>query len=671
MAPKAAVKRAAELRELINHHDHRYYVLDQPEITDAEYDALFRELRELEEADSDLLTPDSPTQRVGGIPLEKFGQIEHAEPMLSLANARNEEELRSWADRVARGLERLDLAAATIRYVTEPKIDGLAISLTYEDGVLTHGATRGDGRIGEDVTQNLKTIKAIPLSFQNAPPLIEVRGEIYLPLADFGRLNEARSEQGEAVFANPRNAAAGSIRQLDPAVAASRPLSMWTYGVGRLEGAEFDSHSESLAWLAEKGFRVNPDVETHEGIDEVAARCDWWAQQRDELDFEIDGVVIKVDDRSLQRELGVAGREPRWAIAWKFAPTTATTILKEVVWNVGRTGHLVPFAMLEPVHVGGVTVSTATLHNEEDLERKDVRNGDEVVVLRAGDVIPQVVSHVPGKRRKGARKPKPPSKCPACGAATVKPDDAVFTICPNSSGCPGQVFQHLKHFRQAMEIDGLGEKNLERFLGQGLITDAADLYALEAPQIAEIEGFAEKSAEVLISEIDASRRQPFGKVLYALGIRGVGEVNAQSLAEHFGSIAALQAAQPEAVQEADGIGPILAEQVVEELAEDRAIELVDRLGRAGLRFELDPSERRSTEGPLAGKTVVLTGTLPELSREEATKMIRLAGGKVTGSVSRKTDFVVAGENPGSKLAKAEGFEVAVLDEAALRKLLDT
>lgn len=671
MAPKAAVKRAAELRELINHHDHRYYVLDQPEITDAEYDALFRELRELEEADSDLLTPDSPTQRVGGIPLEKFGQIEHAEPMLSLANARNEEELRSWADRVARGLDRLDLAAATIRYVTEPKIDGLAISLTYEDGVLTHGATRGDGRIGEDVTQNLKTIKAIPLSFQNAPPLIEVRGEIYLPLADFGRLNEARSEQGEAVFANPRNAAAGSIRQLDPAVAASRPLSMWTYGVGRLEGAEFDSHSESLAWLAEKGFRVNPNVETHEGIDEVAARCDWWAQQRDELDFEIDGVVIKVDDRSLQRELGVAGREPRWAIAWKFAPTTATTILKEVVWNVGRTGHLVPFAMLEPVHVGGVTVSTATLHNEEDLERKDVRNGDEVVVLRAGDVIPQVVSHVPGKRRKGARKPKPPSKCPACGAATVKPDDAVFTICPNSSGCPGQVFQHLKHFRQAMEIDGLGEKNLERFLGQGLITDAADLYALEAPQIAEIEGFAEKSAEVLISEIDASRRQPFGKVLYALGIRGVGEVNAQSLAEHFGSIAALQAAQPEAVQEADGIGPILAEQVVEELAEDRAIELVDRLGRAGLRFELDPSERRSTEGPLAGKTVVLTGTLPELSREEATKMIRLAGGKVTGSVSRKTDFVVAGENPGSKLAKAEGFEVAVLDEAALRKLLDT
>jgi DNA ligase (NAD+) len=671
MSPKAGEKRAAELRKLIAHHDHCYYVLDQPEVTDAQYDALFGELRELEEADPGLLTPDSPTQRVGGKPLEKFGQIEHAEPMLSLGNARSEDELRAWSDRVARGLERLDLAAATIRYVTEPKIDGLAISLTYENGVLTHGATRGDGRIGEDVTQNLKTIKAIPLSFPDAPPLIEVRGEIYLPLADFGRLNEARAEQDEAVFANPRNAAAGSIRQLDPAVAASRPLSMWTYGVGRLEGAEFESHSESLAWLADKGFRVNPDVETHEGIDEVAARCDWWAERRDELDFEIDGVVIKVDDRSLQRELGVAGREPRWAIAWKFAPTTATTTLEEVVWNVGRTGHLVPFAMLEPVHVGGVTVSTATLHNEEDLERKDVRNGDEVVVLRAGDVIPQVVSHVPGKRKKGARRPKPPAKCPACGTPTVKPEDAVFTICPNASGCPGQVFQHLKHFRQAMEIDGLGEKNLERFLDEGLITDAADIYSLRVDQIAELKGFKETSGKSLVDEIQASLEQPFSKVLYALGIRGVGEVNAHSLAEHFGSISALQAAQPEEVEKADGIGPILAVQVVEELAEDRSVELIKRLEQAGLRFELDPSERRSTDGPLADKTVVLTGTLPSLSREEATKMIRLAGGKVTGSVSKKTDYVVAGDNPGSKLAKAESLEVEVLDEPALRKLLGT
>lgn len=671
MSPKAGEKRAAELRKLIARHDHCYYVLDQPEVTDAEYDALFRELRELEESDPGLLTPDSPTQRVGGKPLEKFGQIEHAEPMLSLGNARSEDELRAWSDRVARGLERLDLAAATIRYVTEPKIDGLAISLTYENGVLTHGATRGDGRIGEDVTQNLKTIKAIPLSFPDAPPLIEVRGEIYLPLADFGRLNEARAEQGEAAFANPRNAAAGSIRQLDPAVAASRPLSMWTYGVGRLEGAEFDSHSESLAWLGEKGFRVNPDVETHEGIDEVAARCDWWAERRDGLDFEIDGVVIKVDDRSLQRELGVAGREPRWAIAWKFAPTTATTTLKEVVWNVGRTGHLVPFAMLEPVHVGGVTVSTATLHNEEDLERKDVRNGDEVVVLRAGDVIPQVVSHVPGKRKKGARRPKPPAKCPACGTPTVKPEDAVFTICPNASGCPGQVFQHLKHFRQAMEIDGLGEKNLERFLDEGLITDAADIYSLKVDQIAELKGFKETSGKALVDEIQASLEQPFSKVLYALGIRGVGEVNAHSLAEHFGSISALQAAQPEEVEKADGIGPILAVQVVEELAEDRSVELIKRLEQAGLRFELDPSERRSTDGPLADKTLVLTGTLPSLSREDATKMIRLAGGKVTGSVSKKTDYVVAGDNPGSKLAKAESLEVEVLDEQSLRKLLGT
>ena len=669
MASKPAEKRAAELRKAISHHDRCYYVLDQPEVTDAEYDALFGELRELEQAHPELLTPDSPTQRVGGKPLEKFGQIEHAEPMLSLGNARSEEELRAWAERVSRGLEKLDLASATIRYVTEPKIDGLAISLTYEDGVLVHGATRGDGRIGEDVTQNLKTIKAIPLSFDQAPPLIEVRGEIYLPLEDFADLNESRAAEGEATFANPRNAAAGSIRQLDPAVAASRPLSMWTYGVGKLDGVEFESHSESLAWLGERGFRVNPDVETHQGIEEVAQRCEWWSERRDQLDFEIDGVVIKVDDRSLQRELGVAGREPRWAIAWKFAPTTATTTLKEVVWNVGRTGHLVPFAMLEPVHVGGVTVSTATLHNEEDLMRKDVRNGDEVVVLRAGDVIPQVVSHVPGKRKKGARRPKAPAKCPACGTATVKPEGAVFTVCPNANGCPGQVFQHLKHFRQAMEIDGLGEKNLERFLDEGLISDAADLYSLEADRIAELKGFKETSANAIVDEIQASLRQPFGKVLYALGIRGVGEVNAQSLAEYFGSISSLQAAQPDQVEEADGIGPILAEQVVEELAEDRSVELVERLSKAGLRFELDASERRSTDGPLADKTLVLTGTLAGLSREEATKMIRMAGGKVTGSVSRKTDFVVAGENPGSKLAKAEGFGVEILDEAALLALV--
>lgn len=661
-------KRARDLRERIAHHDHRYYVLDDPEISDSEYDALIDELRGLEEADPSLRSPDSPTQRVGGRPLEKFGQIEHAEPMLSLANARSEEELRAWADRVAGRLERFDIAARDIRYVSEPKIDGLAISLTYEDGLLVHGATRGDGRIGEDVTQNLRTIGAIPLRIDDAPELVEVRGEIYLPLADFALLNERRAADGEPTFANPRNAAAGSIRQLDPAVAAARPLSMWTYGLGAIRGWAPDSHSEAIEWLRQRGFRVNPDVAEHAGIDEVAERCTWWEGRRDSLDYEIDGVVVKVDDRGLQRELGVAGREPRWAVAWKFAPTTATTKLKQVVWNVGRTGHLVPFALLEPVHVGGVTVTTATLHNEEDLARKDVRDGDEVVVMRAGDVIPQVVAPVTQKRKKGARRPKPPSRCPACDAETVKPEDSVWTLCPNRKGCPGQVFQHLKHFRAAMEIDGLGEKNLTRFLDEGLIADAADIYALTVERIAELEGFGEISARALVEEIEASKEMPFPRVLYGLGIVGVGEVNAESLAERFGGMDELMAAQPEEVETADGIGPILAEQVVEELAEEPTRELIERLRGVGLRFELDPSERRREGGPLDGKTLVLTGTLPNLTRDEATKLIKRAGGKVTGSPSKKTDYVVAGDSPGSKLEKAEKLGVEVIDESRLQKL---
>jgi DNA ligase (NAD+) len=668
-APAKARKRAESLRERIAFHDQRYYVLDDPLISDTEYDDLLRELRELEEQSPELRTPDSPTQRVGGRPLEKFAQVEHVEPMLSLANAREEEELRAWATRVENRLRRLDIEGREIRYVSEPKVDGLAISLTYEDGVLTRGATRGDGRVGEDVAQNLRTIRAIPLRIEDGPELVEVRGEIYLPLADFAKLNEQRAEAGEPTFANPRNAAAGSIRQLDPQIAASRPLSIWCYGVGARRGWEPQSHSETIEWLREQGFKVNQDVAVHQGVDEVAERCRWWEDRREQLDFEIDGVVVKVDDRGLQRELGVAGREPRWAVAWKFAPTTATTRLNKIVWNVGRTGHLLPFAMLEPVHVSGVTVSTATLHNEEDLERKDVREGDEVVVMRAGDVIPQVVSPITQRRKKGARKPRPPKKCPLCGTSTVKPEGAVFTICPNRTGCPGQLFQHIKHFRGAMEIEGLGEKNAYRFLQEGLISDAADIYELSAERIAELEGFGEVSARNLIEEIEASKQMPFSRVLYALGIPGVGFVNAESLAEHFGTIDALIAAQPEEIESAEGIGPVLAEQVFEELHEERTLALIERLRQKGLRFELDPSERRVEGGPLEGKTLVLTGTLPDLSREQATKMIRRAGGKVVNSVSGKTDYVVAGDNPGSKLAKAQEIGTEVIDEAKLRKML--
>jgi len=678
--PKGAKKRAGELRREIAQHDHRYYVLDDPVISDPEYDDLLRELREIEEANPELLVPDSPTQRVGGKPLDKFKQVEHHEPMLSLANARDEDELRAWAKRVERQLERLDISGREIRYVTEPKVDGLAISLTYENGVFTRGATRGDGRIGEDVTQNLRTIKAIPLRIEDAPELVEVRGEVYLPIAGFTKVNEQRAQDGESTFANPRNAAAGSLRQLDSSITATRPLSIWCYGLvwGIRRGTappktglsgEPKAHSESLEWLKERGFKVNDDISILHGVDEVAERCRWWEGRREALDFEIDGVVVKVDDRGLQRELGVAGREPRWAVAWKFAPTTATTKLNKIVWNVGRTGHLLPFAMLEPVHVSGVTVSTATLHNEEDLERKDVREGDEVVVMRAGDVIPQVVSPIIQRRKRGARKPKPPKKCPLCETPTVKPDDGVFTICPNRTGCPGQQFQHVKHFRGALEIEGLGEKNAYRFLQEGVISDAADIYDLTAERIAELEGFGQISAENLIEEIEGSKRKPFSRVLYALGIPGIGFVNAESLAEHFGTMDALLEATPEEIERAEGIGPVLAEQIYEELSEERTRQLVERLRKAGLRMELDPSERRKQGGPLDGRTLVLTGTLPNLSREQATKLIRLAGGKVVNSVSKKTDYVIAGDSPGSKLAKAEELGVDVIDEGRLQKLV--
>jgi DNA ligase (NAD+) len=666
-----AEQRAAELRETLAHHNHLYYVLDDPRIGDDEYDALLNELRALEQEHPELLTPDSPTQRVGAPPLDRFEQVEHVEAMLSLGNARDEEELRAWENRLANYLKRLDITASEFSYTTEPKIDGLAVSLTYEDGVLTRGATRGDGRVGEDVTQNLRTIGSVPLRIKDAPQLIEVRGEIYLPIAAFKALNERRAEAGEPTFANPRNSAAGSIRQLDPSLAAERPLSTWFYGIGAVRGLDLPTHMDEIEWLRERGFKVNPDTDHHKGVEGVVKRCHWWEERREQLDYEIDGVVVKVDEKALWRELGVVGREPRWAIAWKFPPTTATTKLKKVVWNVGRTGHLVPFAMLEAVHVGGVTVTTATLHNEEDLARKDVREGDEVVVMRAGDVIPQVVSPMVQRRPKGTRKPKPPKKCPACGTETVKPESSVFTICPNRSGCPGQSFQHVKHFvsKGAMDIDGLGEKQARRFLEEGLIADVADIYDLTEDRLVALERFGETSARNLVASIDASRRRPFKRVLYALGLPGVGYVTAEALADHFGSIDALHEADPEAIEEVEGVGPIMAVQIAEALADELTWALVEKLREKGLRLEADESERRAVGGPLEGRTVVLTGTLPEMTREEAAALVKRAGGKVTNSVSKKTDYVVAGESPGSKLAKAEKFGTEVLDEEGLRSLV--
>jgi DNA ligase (NAD+) len=666
----SAADRAQELRKQLEYHNHRYYVLDDPEISDADYDALLNELRDLEAAHPELRTPDSPTQRVGAEPLDKFEQVRHLQPMLSLANARNEEELAAWVLRSERYLARQGVEMGDVRFVTEPKIDGLAISLVYEDGVLVRGATRGNGEIGEDVTQNLRTIGAIPLGIEDAPPLLEVRGEAYMPLAAFAKLNEERAAAGEPTYANPRNTAAGSIRQLDPQLTASRPLSIWCYSVGALDGLAFERHSESLEWLRSRGFKVSRDVGVHDTVDEVVAACRAWEERRDRLDFEIDGVVVKVDDLDLQRQLGVVGREPRGAIAWKFAPTTATTILKGVAWNVGRTGHMVPFAQLEPVQVSGVTVKLATLHNEEDLRRKDVRDGDEVIVMRAGDVIPQVVSPTAKaqKAKNRSAPPQPPSECPACGTPTIKPEEGVWTICPNRTGCPGQVFQAVKHFVGAMDIEGLGEENARRFLDIGLIENMADIYGLTVERLAELDGFGEVSARNLVAAIEDSKKQPFHLVLYALGIPGIGFVNARNLARQLRSMDALLAATEEELTAVEGMGPIMAKTVHETLAEERTRELVERLRRHGLQME-EEGPAPPAEGPLVGKTVVLTGTMPNLTRPDATRRIEAAGGKVTGSVSKKTDYLVAGADPGSKLTKAQELGTEVLDEEALLALL--
>jgi DNA ligase (NAD+) len=665
----SAEERARELRKELDYHNHRYYVLDDPELSDADYDRLLNELRDIEAEHPELRTPDSPTQRVGAEPLDKFEQVRHLQPMLSLANARNEEELAAWVLRSERYLARQGVEMGDVRFVTEPKIDGLAISLVYEDGVLVRGATRGNGEIGEDVTQNLRTIGAIPLRLEDAPPLLEVRGEAYMPLAAFAKLNEERAAAGEPTYANPRNTAAGSIRQLDPQLTASRPLSIWCYSVGALEGLEFETHSESLEWLRAHGFKVSRDVGVHDTVDEVVAACRAWEERRDRLDFEIDGVVVKVDDLDLQRQLGVVGREPRGAIAWKFAPMTATTILRGVAWNVGRTGHMVPFAQLEPVQVSGVTVKLATLHNEEDLRRKDVRDGDEVIVMRAGDVIPQVVSPTAKaqKRKDRSEPPQPPSKCPACGTPTVKPEEGVWTICPNRTGCPGQVFQAVKHFVGAMDIEGLGEENVRRFLEIGLIENMADIYDLTVERLAELDGFGEVSARNLVEAIEESKKQPFHLVLYALGIPGIGFVNARNLARHFRSMSELMNATD--LTEVEGMGAIMAKTVHETLSEERTRELVERLRGYGLQME-EEGPAPPAEGPLVGKTVVLTGTMPNLTRPEATQRIEAAGGKVTGSVSKKTDFVVAGADPGTKLTKAQELGTEVLDEEGLLALLE-
>jgi DNA ligase (NAD+) len=673
LTPPAAEERAAELRALIEHHNRLYYEQDEPEIGDDEYDALLNELRDIEASNPELRRPDSPTQRVGSKPQERFEPAEHRQPMLSLANARNEEELRAWLERSRRFLEREGVEAEDTRFVTEPKIDGLAISLVYENGALVRGATRGDGQIGEDVTQNLRTVKSIPKQVEGAPPLLEVRGEVYLPRAAFAKLNEQRAAEGLPTFANPRNSAAGSIRQLDPSVSASRPLALWAYSIGALEGMELETHYESMEWLRKHGFPVNEGIERHDTLDQVIAACHSWEERRESIDYEIDGVVVKVDDLELQRRLGVVGREPRGAIAWKFPPMTATTVLRKISWNVGRTGHMVPFAELEPVQVTGVTVKLATLHNEEDIVRKDVREGDEVIVTRAGDVIPRVVSPTPQAQKNPDRAPvpAPPTHCPACGTEIVKPEGAAWSICPNRAGCPGQLFQGVKQFvsRGAMDIEGLGEERVLQFLRAGVIDGIAGIYDLTEERLLALEGFKEKSARNLIAAIERSKQQPFHRVVFGLGMPGIGGVNARALTGHFRTIDALLDATPEQIAAVPGFGPILAQQIVETLAEDEMRALIERLRTHGLQLEEEGPAPGEVEGPLKGKTLVLTGTLPNLTREDAAARIEAAGGKVTNSVSKKTDYLVAGADPGSKLAKAEKAGTEILDEAGLLSLL--
>jgi DNA ligase (NAD+) len=668
---RSAGDRAADLREQLDHHSYRYYVLDDPEVGDDVYDALLDELRALEAEHPELVSPDSPTQRVGAAPVEYLEKVRHLQPMLSLANARSEEELRAWVQRMRSHLAREGIEDPQFEFVCEPKIDGLAISLVYRNSVLEHGATRGNGEIGEDVTHNLRTIRSIPLSLDDAPPLIEVRGEVYMALEDFAALNERRAEAGLSTFMNPRNSAAGTIRQLDPKLAAERPLSTLAYAIGATEGITFTSQWEALGWLREHRFPVNDDIKLLTDEEEVVAQCKAWEERRSGLSFEIDGVVIKVNDVELQRRLGTVGREPRGAIAWKFAPTTKTTLLKGIEWNVGKFGDLHPFAVLEPVGVGGVTVKLATLHNEEDVARKDIRPGDEVIVLRAGDVIPQVLSPAPHavEAPDRAPAPRPPERCPSCDTPTVKPEDAVFTKCPNRSGCPGQQFQLLKHFasRGAMDIEGLGEERVSQLLQAGLIRQAGDLYRLTAEQLVALEGFGEISANRLIEAIAASRERPFGLVLFAIGLEEVGYVTGRNLAQHFRTIDALMAATPEQIAEVPGVGPKMAESIHAQLADDQMRALIADLRSLGLRFEQEGAP--PGEGPLAGKTFVLTGSLPTLTREHATERIVAAGGRVTSSVSKKTDYLVAGDSPGSKLEKAERLEVAVLDEPALLELL--
>jgi DNA ligase (NAD+) len=655
--------RIESLREQVRYHNRRYHIEDAPEISDAEYDSLYAELESMEAEHPELVTPDSPTQRVGGEPLEGFEEVRHTVPMLSLANARKTEDLREWDARVRRLLGPEE--EERLRYVTELKIDGLAVSLRYENGQFVRGATRGNGIVGEDVTQNLRTVRAIPDRLDDEPPeVLEPRGEVFMTLENFEELNRRQEAAGKPPFANPRNAAAGAIRQLDSRITASRPLTIYLYGVG--EGGElYESHSAMLDALKSYGLRANPH-RLHDSIETVIEECERSAAERESLSYQIDGVVVKVDSREQQRSLGTVARAPRWAIAYKFEPLAGRTKLLDIIVKVGRTGALTPQAVLEPVNIGGVMISRATLHNEDYVKEKGILIGDTVVVERAGDVIPQVVRPVVEERTGDERAFEMPTHCPVCGEPVSRPEGEAVTRCVNAR-CPAQALEHIIHWssKGAMDIDGLGEKVATRFFDLGLIRDPADIYDLREEQISPLEGFGEKSAENLIRGIERSQEQPFPRVLYALGIRHVGSVTAELIAGRFGGEDLLRGVSVEQLTEINGVGEVVARAVVEYFALDDNRTLVERLMRVGLDFERVAS---TSDGPLAGKRMVITGTLSR-PRGEFVERLEAAGGTFTSSVSKNTDYVLAGEEAGSKLERASELGVPVIDEAGFEELV--
>ena len=662
-------KRAERLRDLLNRYSHEYYILDAPSVDDAEYDRSLRELQALETKHPELQTPDSPTTRVGTAPSSAFTPYKHNVPMLSIGNAFGADELRTWNDRV------LKLSKGErIAYVAELKIDGLAISLRYENGSFASGATRGDGSVGENVSSNLRTIRSIPLRLAGkAPRVLEVRGEVYMRRTDFDTMNEKRAAAGEPPFVNPRNAAAGAVRQLDPRITATRPLRFYAYALGDSEPPlRAKTQAELLDELHDFGLPVSTRRKRFDDFDELVAYCEKWEHERASLDFGIDGIVVKIDSLEQQQKLGFVGKDPRWAIAFKYPPEEARTKLVSIEVNVGRTGSVNPYAVLEPVHVGGVTVTTATLHNEDYIHQKDIRPGDVVIVRRAGEVIPEIVGPVVTEREgKRLREWRMPERCPVCGSAIHRAEGEAMAYCTNAA-CPAQIKEGLRHFasRGAMDIEGLGDKLCEAIVDAGHVRDVADVYALDDAKLLKLPRMGEKMASNLLANIEQSKKRPFWRLLYAVGIRFVGAQTAQLLADEFGDVDSLEEADADRLQAVEQVGPVLADSIATYFQQPQNRKVIEKLRKAGVTMRGEPRARRAkTSGKLVGKTFVLTGTLPSLSREDASAMIVAAGGKVSGSVSKKTDYVVAGESAGSKLSKAESLGVNVIDEDKLRALI--